>query len=392
MNVAYILHSTTPTDGATKSFLVMLQGLMSMGVKPVIVVPDKRGIFGELKEMGIPVFATTYRLCTYPRGKTLSQKILFLPRLLARLVTNRTATKATTSFLQKHQIDIVHTNAGPVNIGFRAARKLGKPHVFHLREYGKLDFGFNYFPNESHFYRQLDDVPRSYSISITRGIQLYHHQDGKPSSRVIYNGICTETSEMPESGKADYFLYAGRLEPAKGTDTLLEAYLLYSRHTPQPLPLHIAGRATNDAFMERLQRFVMENNMQGLVSFLGERRDMTDLMRDARAIIIPSLHEGFGRCMPEAMQQGCLAIGRNTDGTKEQFDNGKELTGEEIGLRYDTNEELAGLLKKVTLNPLSHYQPCKERAFRTVNKLYTQESNVQQIYAFYKEILKETHT
>ena len=90
------------------------------------------------------------------------------------------------------------------------------------------------------------------------------------------------------------------------------------------------------------------------------------------------------------MLQGCLAIGRNTDGTKEQFDNGLDMTGEEIGLRYDTNEELSRLLKEVTVNPISYYQPYKERAFRVVNQLYTEENNIQQIYSFYKEILKDT--
>ena len=392
MNIAYILHSTTPTDGATKSFLLTLRGLMDMGVKPVIVAPDKNGIFKELKEMGIPILATTYRLYTYPRGDTLSQKLLFLPRLMARLATNCMATRAAVGFLRKHPIDIIHTNAGPVNIGFRAARKLGKPHIFHLREYGKLDFGYNYFPSISHFHKQLDDAPQSYSICITRGIQRYHHQEGKASSRVIYNGICPRVKNMqiPEGKGNDYFLYAGRLEPAKGADTLLEAYLLYVQNTAEPLPLYLAGRATSTAFMEMLRCFVAEHGLQKLVSFLGERRDMTSLMRDARAIIIPSLHEGFGRCMPEAMLQGCLVIGRNTDGTKEQFDNGQELTGEEIGLRYDTNEDLAKLLGEITEHSIEHYQPYKERAFHVVNQLYTQESNIQQIYSFYEEILKAT--
>lgn len=368
----------------------MLRGLMNMGVKPVIVIPDRGGVFKELAEMGIPILATTFRMYTYPRGNTLSRKILFLPRLLARLVTNRMATKATFDFLRKYPIDIVHTNTGLVNIGFRAARKLGKPHVFHLREYGKLDFGYNYFPNASHFYKQLDDAPHSFSICITRGIQRYHHQEGKTSSRVIYNGICTSTKKMPQSGKGDYFLYAGRLEPAKGIDMLLETYFHYTWHTSQTLPLYIAGRATNNVYMGKLQHFVAEHDLQKQVFFLGERHDMTDLMRNARAIIIPSLHEGFGRSMAEAMLQGCLSIGRNTDGTKEQFDNGLELTGEEIGLRYDTNEELSKLLKEVTLNPTSYYQSYKERAFHTVNRLYTQENNIQQIHSFYKEILKET--
>jgi len=93
--------------------------------------------------------------------------------------------------------------------------------------------------------------------------------------------------------------------------------------------------------------------------------------------------------MAEAMFQGCLVIGRNTSGTKEQFDNGMELEGDEIGLRYDTTDELAILLAEVASRPAGYYIPYINRAFVVVNNLYTQESNVCQIYDFYQYILHE---
>ena len=49
MTVAYILHSTSQAEGSVKSFLVMLEGLMGMGVKPVVIVPDKTDIYEKLK-------------------------------------------------------------------------------------------------------------------------------------------------------------------------------------------------------------------------------------------------------------------------------------------------------------------------------------------------------
>ena len=44
------------------------------------------------------------------------------------------------------------------------------------------------------------------------------------------------------------------------------------------------------------------------------------------------------------MYNHCLVIGRNTAGTKEQFDNGLDQTGEEIGLRFDSDLELKTLM------------------------------------------------
>jgi glycosyltransferase involved in cell wall biosynthesis len=111
-------------------------------------------------------------------------------------------------------------------------------------------------------------------------------------------------------------------------------------------------------------------------------------MQQARAIIIPSRFEGFGLCMPEAMFNGCLAIGRNTGGTKEQLDNGLRLQGSEIALRYDTTNELTHLLCEISQSPIAQYQPMVERAFHTVNQLYTEENNAREIFQFYQSILK----
>ena len=388
MNIAYILHSTTPTDGATKSFLIMLSGLMAKGVKPIVILPDKNGVYAKLREMGIPVYTKPYRMRTYPRTNTFRAKLMFVPRLLARLISNIVAIRYTTKLLRSHNIQLVHSNVGMVDIGFCAARKLGLPHIYHIREYGTEDFGLRYFPTWKSFYRQLD-APKSYAIYITRHLLQHHHQEGKVSSRVIYNGISPSAQQFPQIVKnCDYFLFAGRIEPAKKVDVLLKAYMLYANNEGNPLKLYIAGHVSNPAYMERLRCFVQQNGLQAHVSFLGKRTDINDLMRDARAVVVLSEYEGFGRCLAEAMSVGTLTIGYNTTGTKEQFDNGLKFTGEEIGLRFNSVKELSELLSEVTRTPIEHYRPYKERALLTVTQLYTKENNITQVYKFYTDILQ----
>lgn len=388
MNIAYILHSTTPTGGATKSFLIMLSGLMAKGVKPIVILPDKNGIYTRLQETGIPIYTKPYRMRTYPRTNTFKEKLMFVPRMLARLISNIVAIRYTTKLLRSHNIQLVHSNVGMVDIGFSAARKLGLPHIYHLREYGTEDFGLRYFPTWKSFYRQLD-APKSYTICITRHLQQHHHQEGKVSSRVIYNGISPSAQQFPQIVKnCDYFLFAGRIEPAKKVDVLLKAYMLYANNEGNPLKLYIAGHVSNPAYMERLRRFVQQHGLQAHVSFLGERTNINDLMRDARAVVVLSEYEGFGRCLAEAMSVGTLTIGYNTTGTKEQFDNGLKFTGEEIGLRFNSVKELSEQLSEVTRTPIEHYRPYKERALLTVTQLYTKENNITQVYKFYTDILQ----
>lgn len=101
MNIAYILHSTETNGGATKAFLNMLDGVTQYGVKPFVVVPDKEGVWLELQKRQIPTLVVTYRPAAYPYFHTMQQRLLFFPRLLARIVDNRKATTVLTSFLKE---------------------------------------------------------------------------------------------------------------------------------------------------------------------------------------------------------------------------------------------------------------------------------------------------
>lgn len=385
MNIAYVLNSTAATGGATKAFLNMLDGLMPKGIRPFVVVPDKDGVFLELQKRQIPTLVVTYRASAYPYLNTFKEFLLFIPKLAARIFVNHKATSTLTAWLKENRIDIVHSNTSVVRIGFDAAQRAGIPHIYHIREYADK-IGIHYFPLQSFFTSQLRKE-KSYTICITKAVQEYYHQNGNSASQVIYDGVIPFTPNMPDSTRKDYFLFAGRIQPAKGVDFLLKAYQIYAGKSTMPLPLKIAGSYGNDYFFMNQLAFVKDNGLSKQVEFLGDCKDIKGLMRDARALIVASPFEGFGFCMPEAQQQGCLCVGRNTSGTKEQFDNGVQLTGEEIGLRFDTVEELAALFSQVASQPANHYRNYTEQAFKVVNQLYTCESNVQQVYNLYDSIL-----
>ena len=388
MNIAYILNNTSPNNGDTKAFKNLLQGLMHSGVCPFVIMPDKNGIYHDLEEQdGISVAALNYRPAIYPQLQTMKDYLLFIPKIFARIYVNRVAARKLSIYLKQKKINIVHTNVGVVDIGFLAAQKSCIPHVYHIREYGDKDFNMHYFPCKKTFLKQLSR-PQSYSICITRDIQTHYRQTGKSTSRVIYDGAIPKKSVMPIVSPKDYFFYAGRIEPAKGLDLLLKAYCLYHQQVANPLKLIVAGSYTNTPYANEQFNFIRKNGLTDSVSILGNRDDIANLMAHAKTIIIPSRNEGFGFCMPEAMQQGCLVIANNTGGTKEQLDNGLREEGEEIALRYETVEQLASLLIEVGENPVNHYMPYLERAFRVINKLYTIENNVQQVFTFYKEILQ----
>lgn len=374
--------------GGTKSFLAMLRGLMARGVQPVIAMPDREGVYSVIKEMGIPTIIVPYFDSVYPWVRSLKDVVLFLPRIIRHRVMNYLAIRKITQALRQEGIQLIHSNVSVCSIGFWVSRRLNVPHIYHIREYGDKDFSLYHFPSRRWYYRQLR-TSESYNICITRDIQRHFKQSESVASRVIYNGIQDAVEVYPQHERSDFFLFAGRLIETKGIFDLLRAYSDYFKEASNKLPLYVMGEQPNHDYYEQLVHYVKEHGLEDVVKFMGERSDISNFMSRARAIIIPSHNEGFGRCMPEAMFCGCLAIGRNTGGTREQMDNGVTLTGEEIALRYDTQEQLKQYLLMVSNNNDSYFEPYRQRAFETVNQLYSTESNVRQVYDFYQNILKK---
>lgn len=375
MKIAFVLNSSDPFGGASKSFLLLLEGVVKAGHKAMVVLPDEGMLKNKIESLGGKVYVLNYRPNLYPYESNIIDYILWLPRLLARRMLNNKAVKKLSGLLDG--VDIVHTNVSVIDIGCRAANIRGIPHVYHFREYGMPDFGFRYYPSRNRFYQTID-----YAICITKDIQRYHSLDKRCNSIVVYNGIHNRVNILPQrDGTDDYLLFAGRLEKTKGIEQVLEAYSI----SGSSIPLKVAGGALKSSYLKKIKKMAEKLEISDRVLFLGPVADIDNLMRNANAVIVASEFEAFGRVMPEAMFQGCLVIGRDVGGTHEQFENGLLYTGHEIGLRYSTTHELAECIRCLP----NVDDNMRQRAFDTVNCYYSLESNVASIIKFYNKILNK---
>lgn len=398
MNILYILHTCTSSDGSSKAFLHFIANLSSKGINPLVVCPTIGGIYDELCKQNIPVVAlhTQYRPSAYPPIETKEDKLLFLPRLIGRWIVNLRATFQLLHITRKFTPDIIHTNSSVCAIGYYVSRITHIPHVWHIREYGALNFNFYYYyPSKKHQIERYRHT-NSYTICITKDIQKYNHIDTSATSKVIYDGVLPSSAITYNSHKQKYLLYAGYLTHIKGVIPLLNAYIQYRDQYHNPLPLYIAGGHAENEYWKQICTIIKDNSLTEHIHILGLRKDILNLYQNAQALIIPSLSEGFGLVATEAMFSGCLVIGNDVAGIKEQFDNGKQLIGEDIGLRYTTQEQLVQFLLDVT--EATHngtftqiYEPMILRAQKVVRQLYTTEQNAQQIYQFYEEICSQNN-
>ena len=206
---------------------------------------------------------------------------------------------------------------------------------------------------------------------------------------MIYDGVLSKNQSALIVPKQPYFLFAGRLEQGKGIEDLLEAYAIYVKQTDHPVPLWIAGDTQDADYKKKLERMVSSIDGTPSITFLGMREDILSLMQHTMALIVPSKAEGFGFITAEGMFSGALVIGKNTRGTKEQFDNGLTISGQEIGLRYNTQNELIAHLLQVTKDGIEPFITMINRGQTTVQKLYSIESHQQTVFDWYKYIINK---
>lgn len=376
--------------GGTKSFLTLFEGLCNKGIEPTIVLPDNNGLYKYLTQKGFKTLILPIRFSTYPRTRNITEILLFPLRLLYWQYCNFISVKRLVRLLQDDRPDIIHTNVSVVDVGLRVAQKLGVSHIYHFREYADKDFGLKYFPSPASFYNMVK-LGKSYSICITKDNQRHHRLQDNPYSKVIYDGVLPASNIEKDFVLGDYFLYVGRIEPTKGLMELLIAYKSYSESVSNTFVLKVAGEVVDENYYKEITRYITQHKLSAYVVFVGQRDDVLDLYREARAVIVPSRFEGFGRCMPEAMFQGTIVIGHDTGGTKEQFDNGVEYTSQEIGLRYDSINELLNHLIFMHNATEQDVSDMRLRAYDTVNKLYSIENNVEAVESFYKDIINDEH-
>lgn len=385
LNILYILHTTHPTDGSTKAIMQWLE-YPDDHIRPVVIVPDTNGIYERLKKMGIAVYAFPFRSSAYPTPlHSWKDWIMFVPRSIARVHLNTKAYYQTLRIIRQEQIDLVHTNTGIVRFGWHAALKSHIPHVWHIREYAE-HIGYHLFPsNDTH----RKELQHSYTVCITRHLQHHYRLSDNSHSYVIYDGVLSKAQVFPVVPKEPYFLYAGRIEAAKGIDDLLQAFSVYAQRTSLPIPLWLAGSCEAD-YAQHIQNEAERLHITQYIEMKGFCNNILPLMQKASAVIVPSLTEGFGFVMAETQFTGSLVVVRDIQGLHEQLELGYSTTGNPTALAFANLQELAQHLTDITQKGIHTYDAIIRNGQRFAQTTFSLENNREQITRIYQSVIHQT--
>lgn len=382
MKILYI-NPSNQWDGSTVALYRIVHTMKQRGHEVFVICSDIPGPFLEkLDKIDVNHFNHRISLSVYPKVRN---PLKWIKRIIQLMYYMHQERKFICHIINKTTPDIVHTNVGPLDQAFDICKKMKIPHVWHQREYQDLDFGLHFFPSWAVYNRKLHDEI-NYNISITQNLFEYRNlRVGR--DEVVYDGVFSLEQIEGLSNtkpKENYVFFAGRIQEAKGTYDLIKTYKEFHDKFPQ-IKLLIAGPyATSSNYYIKCKKYVLSNKLEDSVIFLGQRNDVYELMAKAKMLIVPSRFEGFGFITTEAMLNHCVVVGRNTAGTKEQFDNGLKEIGREIGFRFKTSKEMLNSMIKVMEEDTCQME---EDAYNVVKKLYSAEQNVDKIESLYKKIL-----
>jgi glycosyltransferase involved in cell wall biosynthesis len=175
------------------------------------------------------------------------------------------------------------------------------------------------YPRQQYYFRFL--VPRILKDSRlvvadsehTRSDILEHYGVPAGKVKVIYPGydssafFCSEPNSPPRHRQDPYILYVGNLLPHKNLPRLLDAFALLRRRRPCRLIIRGEGRP---AYARLLRERLESLGLRDAVTFAGYAGEdgLRQLYSNAACLVLPSLGEGFGLPVLEAMACGTPVI------------------------------------------------------------------------------------
>jgi glycosyltransferase involved in cell wall biosynthesis len=345
--------------GGNLSMIDLLQGLKSHGVDSLVFAPQTGPLVSSLADMGAKHVLSEFKNCVHWRN----HKPLWHPRRWASAAANscRSLNKKAFNFFRADELaeacrkfgaDAVVTNCCVNNVGLAVSKRIGRPHIWHVREFGDLDWDF--FPDFGFKARRSDMLESSRVLFISQAVKAHHLkqcnlQDG-PRFKVFYDGIAPQVElarRAPQACKRTevsfVFGIAGLIKPSKGQFDAVSAIRELTNKGVNA-KLRVAGGGGVDD----LRKHVAESGVSDKVEILGHLSgpQIDKFYQEIDCGLMCSTWEGFGRTTVEYMSWGKPVIGRNSGATPELVRDG------ENGLLYEHSvDALARAMEAMITDP-----------------------------------------
>ncbi|MDW7694822.1 glycosyltransferase family 4 protein [Flammeovirgaceae bacterium SG7u.111] len=325
--------------GANRSMINLIEGLKEKGISCTVFCPNHDELVDACEKIGVTCKVLPFHNDVY------FMKGLSRAKGLIRHFKNSLAINRIEKEVKVEAPDIIHTNTSAVFMGAKIAKKLGVPHIWHIREFGMEDYQMKHNLGSQYFFNLLNTS--RHIICISKAIKQHFSTQLKAPSSIIYNGVLWEKemkpAPSPQSNPIVNFLIIGALKPEKGQMEAITAFTKVYQRNPN-CALTIVGDSP-DNYMEVLKKQAKKLGVSEQVNFTGYTSNPSLYYETADCLLMCSKNEGMGRVTVEAMANGVPVIGYNGGATPELVEEGRN------GFLYKNEEELVEKMMFCMNNP-----------------------------------------
>ncbi|MEJ2235273.1 MAG: glycosyltransferase family 4 protein, partial [Syntrophobacterales bacterium] len=331
-------------------------------------------------------------------------QIIDVPSLVRRISPINDVRALVTLFLHIRKIDphIVHTHTSKAGILGRLAAWLARvPTIIHT-PHGHVFYG-HFGRSLSRMFFQMEKLlgrithhqialtPEECNDYVNLGVAKSNNlsviHSGVDLNRFKLNAAETNHKRKELSIPPDSLVvgYVGWLIPIKGVTYLVDAMAEVIQRHPNSL-LVLVGKGDEKAEEEiKLKEQVENLGLVDNVRFLGWRPDVNEIMGFFNIFVLPSLNEGMGRVLVEAMAAGLPIVASRVGGIPDLVKDG------ENGLLVPPAN--ASALAKAISDLLTDKKKQKRmaEAGKKMCRPYSAEAMVEQIDHLYRELLKNAY-
>lgn len=234
---------------------------------------------------------------------------------------------------------------------------------------------------EDYFIRKADKIV---TVSKTTQKRLYDLNLGLKNIEIVNPGL--DVDKLPDNYKKRFpdklkFLFIGTLEERKGLIYLIEALSLLNE---KDFELNVIGETSNSTeYLNLIKDKIKSKNLTEKINFIGkvDRKELKSYFLNSSIFLFPSLWEGYGMVVAEAMAYGLPVIASKIPAITELIDhnvNGilvdvkrPELIFEKINILLSE----IGLSEKISNNAIlkskkfPDWNQISERIYKIVNEI-----------------------
>lgn len=378
MRVLFITHYNLMA-GANRSFLQLILELRDgFGIDPYVLVPRYNGHNKTLKDRLTDNNILFKEVYCYPFKQGKSTAATRRNVVISHWKINQLAKE-----LRPKGFDLVHSNSSVLDFGASLSRELGVKHIWHLREFGDLDysmycvFGKLYerlsYRNAEGFIAISDCIKNHFKKKIT-------HRD----INTIYNGIM-DVANAPlatHTNTTIQFLCAGSYGEAKNQIEILQAAnILANQYHISNFHITTVGIGVNNQYVQQMKQYIADHSLEGFVSILGEIDGIAELASKMDIGLMPSRNEAFGRVTVEYMLQNLAVIANDGGANTEIIEHGKS------GLIYPRNDiqSLANSMRELIMDN-SMLITLATNGRKCAKEKFLSSYNTKAVYRLYQDV------